>query len=404
MAETEQPVQEQQPEEAQGGNGGEPQAGPASTDGAGGAPMISKSQMKKLKKRQYYEERKQQRKAAEKQQRLADQERRREEGRQRMAAMNDEERRQWREERNARGVARKQERQEGKARMEKALESGQQIVVDLDFADLMLDSELKSICGQLAYCWHVNCTANLPAHLVLTGVQGKMKEAMDKQVTGYVNWKATVTAQSYLEHFADCKETLVYLTADSDNELQELDPEAIYIIGGIVDRNRHKLLCYNKAVEQGIAHARLPIGDYMRLASSAVMTTNHVCDIMLKWMELRDWKQAFEAVIPNRKRKADDDGGEAQQQQQKRQESAAEGQADVGKEQEQEEGSEGQDAPQQEEQQASEQQQEADEAAQQQEAVAAPLAQQAAEQQAAAEAHNGMPESAQAPTEAAPQS
>jgi len=38
---------------------------------------------------------------------------------------------------------------------------------------------------------------------------------------------------------------------------------------------------------QGIAHARLPIGDYMRLASSTVMTTNHVFEIMLKWLELR---------------------------------------------------------------------------------------------------------------------
>ena len=30
----------------------------------------------------------------------------------------------------------------------------------------------------------------------------------------------------------------------------QLDPEAIYIIGGIVDRNRHKMLCFNKAVGQ----------------------------------------------------------------------------------------------------------------------------------------------------------
>jgi tRNA (guanine9-N1)-methyltransferase len=41
-----------------------------------------------------------------------------------------------------------------------------------------------------------------------------------------------------VDHFADRKSRLVYLTADSTTELEDVDNDCIYIIGGLIDHNR----------------------------------------------------------------------------------------------------------------------------------------------------------------------
>ncbi len=49
----------------------------------------------------------------------------------------------------------------------------------------------------------------------------------------------TKTSSTYVEHFAERKDKIVYLTADSETEVgDELDPSCIYVIGGLVDHNR----------------------------------------------------------------------------------------------------------------------------------------------------------------------
>ncbi|KAK6005899.1 hypothetical protein QM012_007541 [Aureobasidium pullulans] len=93
----------------------------------------------------------------------------------------------------------------------------------------------------------------------------------------------------------------IYLSADSDYTLTELKPFSTYIIGGLVDKNREKGICAARAAAAGVKTARLPIGDYLAMASRKVLTTNHVHEIMLKWLECGDWGEAFMKVIPKRK-------------------------------------------------------------------------------------------------------
>ncbi|KAI4963395.1 hypothetical protein ZWY2020_014148 [Hordeum vulgare] len=72
--------------------------------------------------------------------------------------------------------------------------------------------------------------------------------------------------------------------------------------GDPVDRNRWKGITHKKAVDQGIQSAKLPIGSYLKMSSSQVLTVNQVFEIMQKFVETKDWKTAFFHVIPPRKR------------------------------------------------------------------------------------------------------
>ena len=201
-------------------------------------------------------------------------------------------------------------------------------ILDCDFDDLMLDKERISLASQLTRCYADNSKARYRSHLVFSSFGGQLKERFDTVLNKqYEKWKGVtftgddfVTAAREVEQrmqsstggkllgsFANQAEAkpedgeVIYLTSDSPDTLTELKPYHTYIIGGLVDKNRHKGICYKRAIEKNVKTARLPIGDYMQMASRFVLTTNHVAEIMLKWLELGDWGQAFTMVMPKRK-------------------------------------------------------------------------------------------------------
>ncbi|XP_019470349.1 tRNA methyltransferase 10 homolog A isoform X3 [Meleagris gallopavo] len=134
----------------------------------------------------------------------------------------------------------------------------------------------------------------------LTSHGGQLKSNMNENDKGWVNWK---DIQIRTEHYSELikKEDLVYLTSDSPDVLSELDERKAYVIGGLVDHNHHKGITYRKAVEQGIGHAQLPLGNFVKMNSRKVLAVNHVFEIILAYLEKRDWKEAFFSVLPQRK-------------------------------------------------------------------------------------------------------
>jgi tRNA (guanine9-N1)-methyltransferase len=146
----------------------------------------------------------------------------------------------------------------------------------------------------------MNRRAQPPAKLFFSSFSHQIEHITNEQYHGqHLNWQVTREAQVFHEAFPTDK--MIYLTADSPNRLDTLEEGHYYIIGGIVDHNRYKNLCLTKAESLGIQHAHLPISEYIQMASRRVLTVNQVIEIMLKYVEYKDWKRAFLECIPQRK-------------------------------------------------------------------------------------------------------
>jgi tRNA (guanine9-N1)-methyltransferase len=213
------------------------------------------------------------------------------------------------------------------------------VIFDCDFEDLMYDHELKSLGLQITRCYSDNRKAKYRTHLALSSFGGKMKERFDGILAQqYTSWKGFQffeedfvavaekskewmtgphggTIAGALERPKDDNESsdapptndvseegeIIYLSSESDNVLTHLKPNSTYIIGGLVDKNRHKGICHKRAVNREIKTAKLPIKEYLEMRDRQVLVTNHVLEILLKWMEFGDWGKAFMEVMPKRK-------------------------------------------------------------------------------------------------------
>ena len=177
------------------------------------------------------------------------------------------------------------------------------IAIDLSFDDLMSDRDIHKLLKQVQRTYSINRRAEHPVQLYLTSFGGRSKTILEEIKCNYGNWDVHIKTEPYGDVFL--QEDVVYLTSDSPNVLSEVDESKAYIIGGLVDHNHHKGLCYELAVQRGIAHAQLPITEFVKLKSRKVITVNQVFEILLGFTETKDWREAFFKVIPARKMEED---------------------------------------------------------------------------------------------------
>lgn len=182
-----------------------------------------------------------------------------------------------------------------------------QVCLDCAFESEMTHKEINSLALQIRYCYSLNKHNPFPCQLSATGISssGDTHQHLQK-VNGFHewrNWAFTVTSDPLDVHYQKVMSNVVYLTSDSTTVLDSLDNSKIYVIGGIVDRNRLKRAAIDRAVALGVETARLPIEEHLQaMASTRVLTCNHVFELLLQYRENGgNWEKALVHVLPSRK-------------------------------------------------------------------------------------------------------
>jgi tRNA (guanine9-N1)-methyltransferase len=202
------------------------------------------------------------------------------------------------------------------------------MLIDCAWEGIHNDRSLTSLAQQLMFSYGRNRRAPKPSHFYITGVDDNLQAKLRKNncegwlgVTisqddfkfppavcdGSSSSGASATCSSAIEGSTEdagritCDKIPVYLTSEAEDTLETLDSSHIYIIGGIVDRNAHKGVAYEKAKQLGLRTAKLPIKEHFPHILT-VLTINHVVEILLKYNETQSWEQAIRAIIPERKR------------------------------------------------------------------------------------------------------
>jgi tRNA (guanine9-N1)-methyltransferase len=200
------------------------------------------------------------------------------------------------------GVGRAKRNEKWKDRFEQNA-SKYQVCVDCSFANVMVQKEVNSLANQIRYCYAANKKAKHPVTTKVTSLGGETLDNL-KNVSGFETWSTrnfNHTDQGLLESYPD-KSKLVYLTSDSETVLDTLEDDKVYIIGGIVDRNRLTRAAIDRAEELGIATAKFPISENLSMVATKVLTCNHVFEILVKYRDHgNDWKKTLLDVLPIRK-------------------------------------------------------------------------------------------------------
>ena len=207
--------------------------------------------------------------------------------------------------------------------------AGLRVVCDLGMQGLMCEAELASLAQQLTLGYGLvlrGCSAQpdmRPLRLAFVGADGEsaVLRKLDRTCDA-AKWPVRRSAADFAEAAAElCRSgcdgdeeaevgppdpQLVVLSPDAQEPLAELDPTAVYIVGGLCDYRRVRNATRGRAEARGVVCRRLPLREALgRTLAVEILTVDQVLHVLLEAANNgSDWARALEAALPPRKLQA----------------------------------------------------------------------------------------------------
>ncbi|KAF7286145.1 hypothetical protein GWI33_007393 [Rhynchophorus ferrugineus] len=180
----------------------------------------------------------------------------------------------------------------------------QKLVIDCGYDQDMTSRENRNCAKQLMFLFAENRMHSDPfdIHYANYNKESEIATALLKYIPTLYDsdFPTSVHEKSYLDVFP--KEKLIYLTPHCRQEMEIFDHDAVYIIGGIVDKVNNEPLSLAKAKKEGIKMLKFPLDKYLLwgAGSGKSLTLNQCVAILLDLRTTGNWEYALRHV-PRRK-------------------------------------------------------------------------------------------------------
>ncbi|XP_053211291.1 tRNA methyltransferase 10 homolog C-like [Panonychus citri] len=185
---------------------------------------------------------------------------------------------------------------------------GQKLVIDFSYEDCMSIQEKKSLIKQLNFSFQAIREDEEPFDFWFCNLddQSKTYSLLEKSLGWDHQAKFSShfihrTSKSYIDLFP--RDKLIYLCPDSSYDFTNYDDEAVYVVGGLVDRRVVKPVSLAKCKKEKLKHMRLPLDQHLSMIGSKILTIDQVISILIGLKSGKSMEESLKLSVPERKLK-----------------------------------------------------------------------------------------------------